>query len=130
MRKQWGLVAVLGVCLLGILGVGAQQYNQAHLMMRGGTWAYETVGASASAQALGTTGGVGDVLRRLVVTVTTAATGTVSLTDGVLSIQPVTAANTPIGVYIVDFEAVSVSGAWQVTTGAGATVHAIGRFTN
>jgi hypothetical protein len=38
------------------------------------------------------------------------------------------AANTPIGVYTIEINAVSVSGAWKITTGAGATVMAVGNF--
>lgn len=89
---------------------------------------YETVAASQSDQALGATGAVGDVLETLVVTVATSATGTASIKDGSGSDIPITAANTPIGVYWVRIGARSSSGAWKVTTGAGATALAIGRF--
>ena len=89
---------------------------------------YETVAASQTAQLLGTTGAKGDYLHRLIITVTTAATSTVTLIDNATSIV-ITAANTPIGVYSVEFNAASVSGAWKVTTGAGASVIAVGIFT-
>ena len=88
---------------------------------------YETVAASQTAQVLGGTGATGDYVHRLVVTVATAATGTVALLDSTTSI-PITAANTPIGVYIVDIGALSQTGAWSVTTGAGASVVAVGNF--
>lgn len=90
-------------------------------------FAYETVAASQTAQVLGTAGATGDYIHRLIVTVATAATGTVALLDNATSI-PITAANTPIGVYIVDLGMLSASGAWKVTTGAGATVIAVGKF--
>jgi len=90
---------------------------------------YETVAASQSDQALGATGAAGDVLKRLIITVATSATGTVSIKDGSGSAIPITAANTAIGVYIADLDLQSVAGAWSVTTGAGATVVAVGRFT-
>lgn len=90
-------------------------------------FAYETVAASQTAQVLGGTGATGDYIHRLVVTVATSATGTVALLDNATSI-PITAANTPIGVYIVDLGMLSTTGAWKVTTGAGATVIAVGRF--
>jgi len=93
---------------------------------------YETVAASQSAQALGAAGKTGDIIERLVVTVATSATGTVDLLDnagGTLVTIPITAANTPIGVYSVELNAKSTSGGWKVTTGAGATVLAVGRFT-
>jgi len=88
----------------------------------------ETVAASQTDQAIGTTGGRGDLLQRLIIAVATSATGTVSIKDGTGSAIPITPANTPIGVYIVDIECRSQAGAWSVTTGAGATVVAIGDF--
>lgn len=70
----------------------------------------------------------GNFLNRLIISVATAATSTVSIKDGSGSAIVITAANTPIGVYRVEIEAYSRTGAWSVTTGAGATVLAIGRF--
>jgi len=89
---------------------------------------YETVAASQTAQVLGVNGGVGDTLMRVVVTVSISLTGTVSLLDGATS-YPLVAASTPIGVYVIEINAVSVNGAWKITTGAGATVLAVGNFT-
>jgi len=71
---------------------------------------------------------VRDYIDKLVISVATAATSTVSLLDNATSIV-ITAANTPIGVYTVNLGLKSVSGAWKVTTGAGATVIAVGKFT-
>ena len=88
---------------------------------------FETVAASQTAQVLGATGALGDYLEKLIITVTTSATGTVSLLDNATSIA-ITAANTPIGVYTVEFNVRSQEGAWKVTTGAGASVVAVGRF--
>lgn len=88
---------------------------------------YETVAASQTAQVLGTAGSVGDFIGRLIITVTTAATSTVALLDNATSI-PIMAANTAIGVYVVEIGARSVSGAWKVTTGAGVSVLAVGKF--
>lgn len=95
---------------------------------KGTRYEYETVAASQTAQIIGVTGASGDYIHRLIVSVATAATGTVTLLDNATSI-PITPANTPIGVYTVDLGMTSVSGAWKVTTGAGATVIAVGRFT-
>lgn len=89
---------------------------------------YETVAAGQTDQVLGTTGTAGDVLQRVIVTVATAATGTCSIKDGAGSAIPLTAANTPIGVYVIEIQAKSRAGAWSVTTGAGATAMAIGDF--
>ena len=88
---------------------------------------YETVAASQTAQVLGKTGESGDMLHKLIISVATSATGTVTLLDNATSIV-ITAANTPIGVYEVEFNMRSKSGPWKVTTGAGATVIGIGRF--
>jgi len=89
---------------------------------------YETVAASQTAQVLGVTGAAGDTLMRLVVTVSVSLTGTVSLLDGATS-YPLLPASLPLGVYSIEINAVSVNGAWKITTGAGATVLAVGNFT-
>ena len=90
---------------------------------------YETVAASATAQVLGGTGAVGDYLHRLIINGVTAATSSVAILDGSTSIVIQTgAATVPIGVLSVEVNAVSASGAWKVTTGAGCTVIAVGVF--
>ena len=89
---------------------------------------YEHVAASQTAQVLGATGAAGDYLHRLIITVSTAATSTVSLLDNTTS-HVLVAANSAIGVYSVEVNTKSVNGAWKVTTGAGAEVVAIGNFT-
>lgn len=89
---------------------------------------YEHVAASATAQVLGATGAAGDYLHRLIITVSTAATSTVSLLDDTSS-HVLLAANSAIGVYSVEVNSKSVNGAWKITTGAGAEVLAIGNFT-
>ena len=89
---------------------------------------YEHVANSVTAQVLGTTGAIGDYLHRLVVTVNTAATGTVVLTDGSFA-HTLVRANTPIGVYSLEMNAISQTTGWKVTTGAGAEVLAMGNFT-
>ena len=93
---------------------------------------YETVAASQSDQLLGATGKQGQYLHRLIVTVATAATGTVSIKDGSGgSAIPITAANTPIGVYYVDIGIRATNATnpgWYVTTGAGATAVGVGIF--
>lgn len=91
------------------------------------TYTYETVAASQTEQVLGATGGQGDYIDSVIVTVATSATGTVALLDGSTSI-PLTAANTPIGVYTIPLGIRSTTGPWKITTGAGATVIGIGDF--
>ena len=88
---------------------------------------YETVAASQTAQVLGTAGAAGDYLHRIVVTVTAAATSTVSVIDGSTTILTVPA-NTAVGTYSLDLEVAAATGPWKVTTGAGATVLAVGLF--
>lgn len=89
---------------------------------------YETVAANQSDQVLGPVGAAGDILRRVIVSVATSASGTCSIKDGSGSSIVLTAANTPIGVYTVELNIRSVGGAWKVTTGAGATAIAVGAF--
>lgn len=93
----------------------------------GGT-EYETVAASQTAQVLGTAGALNDFIARLVVNVAVSLTSTVSIKDGADSAIEVVPANTPIGSYVVELGIRSRTGAWQVTTGAGASVVAIGQF--
>lgn len=94
-------------------------------------YGYKAVAASQTDAILGTAGTPkGDYLHRVIVSVATAATGTCSIKDGGGSSIVLTAANTPIGVYPVEINAISSAGPWKVTTGAGATVLAIGRFSS
>lgn len=91
---------------------------------------YETVAAGQTAQVLGSTGGAGDWLEQIVCSVGTAATGNVQIKDGgdtAYTILPASPGG-GIGVYVIPIKAASVSGAWQITTGAGVTVLATGRF--
>jgi hypothetical protein len=94
---------------------------------------YEHVAASQTAQVLGGTGAKGDYLHRLICTVSTAATGSVSIVDGSGAgsfthlILPALA-GTGINVYNIEINAVSANGAWKVTTGAGVEVLAVGIF--
>jgi len=90
---------------------------------------YETVAASQTAQALGTTGAAGDYIHRLVCVVATAATATVALLDGDTSISVLPAISVEgTKTYVIELGMVSVEGGWSVTTGAGVSVIAVGRF--
>jgi len=90
---------------------------------------YETVAASQTAQVLGGTGVIGDYLHRLVISVVTASSASVTLLDGATSIVVLTGAASDVpGIYSVEFNIASVSGPWKVTTGAGATVIGVGIF--
>jgi hypothetical protein len=92
---------------------------------------YATVAASQTNQILGTIGAIGDYLGSLTVVVATPATAQVQIKDGAnaaITVFP----NSPgggISTYTVPINAKSISGAWQVTTGAGVSVIATGNFT-
>ena len=90
---------------------------------------YETVAGGQTAQVLGGTGAKGDYLHRLIISIVTVATSGVTIIDGATSIVLLTGAATNVpGVYSLEVDMVSASGAWSVTTGAGATVVAVGIF--
>lgn len=99
-------------------------------VMQGGG-EYETVAASQTTQALGATGAIGDYLDRLIIVAATAATAQVQIKDGAdaaITIFP----NSPgsgIGTYVLPIGMRSRTGAWQITTGAGCSVIAVGNFT-
>lgn len=90
-------------------------------------YAYEAVAASQTGQVLGGTGAAGDYLHRLVIAVATTATSTVSVLDGATTILSIPA-NTPVGVYSIEVNAVSRNGAWSITTGAGVSLVGVGVF--
>lgn len=104
-------------------------YDEQNAVARG---EYETVAASQTDQVLGATGGAaGDLLEKLYITVSTAATAAVSIKDGSGSAIPILP-NSPgggVGVYVVPLSIAATGAGWKVTTGAGSTVVAIGRFT-
>lgn len=89
---------------------------------------YETVAVSQTAQVLGVGGGSGDFLSRLVINTITVATASVTLIDGATSIVIQTAASAQLGVQTIELGIRAVTGPWAITTGAGATVIAIGQF--
>lgn len=92
---------------------------------------YETVAAGVTAQVLGTVGALGDVLDGLLVIPAATTLGVVTVLDGATSIPlyvggTVGAALQPF--YLDMRNSKSVSGPWKVTTGAGLSVIAFGRF--
>lgn len=91
---------------------------------------YETVAAGQTAQVMGATGAVGDYIDKIVISVNTVATATVTLLDGAISIPLLTGSATLVpGVFSLDLGLTSVSGPWKITTGAGATAIGVGNFT-
>ena len=91
---------------------------------------YEHVAASQTAQVLGGTGAAGDYIHRLACTVSTAATGTVSILDGATFTHLLLPASPGggVGQYDIELNVRSRTGAWKITTGAGVEVLAIGIF--
>lgn len=90
---------------------------------------YEAVATSQSDQVMGATGKAGDVLLRVIISVSTSgANGTCSIKDGTNSAIALAPANTPIGVYVVEVGAKSTNGAWKITTGSACTAVGVGIF--
>ena len=93
-------------------------------------YGFETVAASQTGQVLGGAGAKGDYLHRLIISVVTVASASVTILDGATSIAILTGAAALVpGIYSIEMNMVSQSGAWSVTTGAGATVIGVGIFT-
>jgi len=93
-------------------------------------YSYVTVGASEiNFDLTGATkaGAKHDYLHSLTIVVGTAASSTVTLIDGSTSII-LMAANTAIGTYPLELNMTSQTGPWAITTAAGVTVIALGRF--
>jgi len=112
-----------------VLQPGDDETNNVKVVEQG-QFGYETVAVSQTAQVLGTTGATGDFLHRLIIEVITVATASVTLLDNATSIVILTGgANLQEGVYSIEFNMASASGPWKITTGAGATVIGVGRFT-
>lgn len=90
---------------------------------------YETVAAGQTAQVLGGTGQIGDVLEALVVIPATTGAGAISILDGDTSISVfATGTLADLKPFRIELGAKSVNGAWKVTTGANVSVIAVGRF--
>lgn len=93
---------------------------------------WETVAASQTTQVLGATGASGDILKRLVCIVVTAATAQVQIRDGSGGTDITVFPDSPgggIGTYVVELGMQSFAGGWYVTSGAGVSVIGIGLFT-
>ncbi len=93
---------------------------------------YETVAASQTAQVLGSTGAIGDLINGLLVIPATTSPDSVLLLDNATSITVFTGgANSVTNLipFLIPIGAKSVSGAWKVTTGANVSVIGLGNFT-
>lgn len=94
---------------------------------------YETVAASQTNQSLGATGAAGDKLSRLLVVPATTSPGNVQIKDGAGTAITVFTGGASSVASLVPFsiplDLISLSGAWQITTGANVSVIASGNFT-
>jgi hypothetical protein len=94
---------------------------------------YETVAASATAQAMGAAGAVGDYLAGMLIVPATTSPGAVTVKDGAnAAITIFTGGATSVAdlkPFFVPFGARSTAGAWQITTGANVSAVGVGNFT-
>jgi hypothetical protein len=92
---------------------------------------YNTIAASQSAQALtgGSGGAIGDYLSHCVIQPTTTAAATVTIADNSTTVFTFTTGTlSNLVPFTIPVGAVSVSGAWKITTGANETATCVGKF--
>lgn len=98
----------------------------------GGT-KYETVAASQSTQAMGVSGAIGDIIAGVLVVPTTSLPGAITLKDGTNAAITIFTGSTttPVSLapFFISLGIKSVSGAWQITTGANVSAIGVGSFT-
>lgn len=97
-----------------------------------GTNNYETIAASQTNQAMGATGAAGDYLSHCVVTPGTTSPGVVTILDNAVSVVAFPGGASSVSnlvPFTIPVGALSVSGAWKITTGANVTVVCVGKFT-
>ena len=93
---------------------------------------YVLVAAGVTNQVLGTTGAAGDVLAGVVLVPANTSPGAVVVTDNVTSFTIFAGGATSLvdlKPFRVDLGVPSTGGGWKLTTGAGISAVAIGRFT-
>jgi len=101
-----------------------------------GAGEYETVAASATAQALGATGAAGDYLSGVLVVPATTSPGSITLFDGSSSpdvgITLFVGGSTSVSnlvPFFIPLGMISLNGAWKITTGSNVSCIGIGNFT-
>ncbi len=93
---------------------------------------YETVAASATDQVIGPTGAAGDYLSHVMVFPGTTSPGTVIIKDNTTAIATFPGGASSVSnlvPFAIIVGAISVNGAWKITTGANVTCVAFGDFT-
>ena len=99
-----------------------------------GASTYNTIAASQTTQAMtgGSGGATGDYLSQCTIVPATTAPGVVTILDNATAIYSYpgggTTALTTLVPFTIPVGAVSVSGAWKVTTGANVSVVCVGKF--
>ncbi len=92
---------------------------------------YETVAAGQTDQMLGGSGAAGDYLSGILVIPATTSPGAVSIEDGATNIPVFVGGADSVSnlvPFFVPFGIRSVSGGWEITTGANVSVIAVGSF--
>ncbi len=118
-----------GSAIIGKVGIDQTTMGTTNGVVSAGV-AYETVAASQTAQALGATGATGDYLSHCVLQPTTTGAGTMTILDNATVIFTFTTGTlSNLAPIAIPIGAVSVSGAWKVTTGANETATCFGKFT-
>lgn len=93
---------------------------------------YETIAASQTDQMMGATGATGDYLAGVLIIPATTSPGGVSIEDGSTNIVIFTggaSSVTNLVPFFVPLGIISVSGGWEITTGANVSAIAVGSFT-
>lgn len=91
---------------------------------------YVPVAASQTGAALGPAGAIGDYLNGVLVIPATTGAGNISISDGATTIAIFVTGTLPSLIpFFIPIAAVSVNGAWTITTGANVSVLVTGRFT-
>lgn len=133
-----GVNAATALAGAGAVGAGAQRIavGQDTTTIAGATpgRTYNTIAASQSTQALtgGSGGATGDYLSHCVVIPTSTSPGVVTIIDNATTIYAFPGGATSLSnlvPFTIPVGAVSVSGAWKVTTGANLSVVCVGKFT-
>lgn len=92
---------------------------------------YEIVAASQTAQSIGDHGAAGDYISGILVIPASTSPGAVTLLDNAISIPLFVggvSSVTSLTPFYIKLGAVSTSGAWKITTGAGVSCIAFGNF--
>jgi hypothetical protein len=126
-----GTTDIVGLSSAGNVQVAVDTSGRLIMAPGGGAGLeYETVAAGQTAQTIGATGAAGDYLSHVVLQPTAVGAGTTTILDNATVIFTYTAGTLgDLRPIVVPINAISVSGAWKVTTGASMTATAFGDFT-